>query len=113
MRHFTKEQRGAIEEIGFGSLLKINELDIRRDQCSQIADRFDLDTEQFNFNGTMVSMRIKEVAHILGLPSQRDEIMAPPKKHVPDLFEKFKWKGTNKITSSELRNYLEKNKTHG
>jgi hypothetical protein len=83
MRHFTKEQRGAIEEIGFGSLLKINELDIRHDQCSQIADRFDLDTEQFNFNGTMVPMRIEEVAHILGLPSQGDEMKAPPKNMYP------------------------------
>jgi hypothetical protein len=90
MRQFTKEQRDAVEKIGFGSLLKINELDIRRDQCSQIADKFDLDTEQFNFNGTMVPMHIEEVAHILGLPSEWDEIKAPPQKHVPVLFKKFK-----------------------
>jgi hypothetical protein len=71
---------GAIEQVGFGSLLKIKELDIRREQCKDIADSFDLDSNEFCIKGKKVKMTFKEAGHILGLPSQGEEISGPPKK---------------------------------
>uniref|UniRef100_K3ZLS7 Aminotransferase-like plant mobile domain-containing protein n=1 Tax=Setaria italica TaxID=4555 RepID=K3ZLS7_SETIT len=110
---FNQEQKDAVEKAGFGSLLKLKDIEIRRELCKEIADSFDLDKEEFNIQEKKVKISIKDVDHILGLPSQGDEIKEPPKKHVPGLFDKYTWNDSTKIHSSELREYLSKNKTYG
>ncbi|RCV04698.1 hypothetical protein SETIT_1G021800v2 [Setaria italica] len=92
---------------------KLKDIEIRRELCKEIADSFDLDKEEFNIQENKVKISIKDVEHILGLPSQGDEIKEPPKKHVPGLFDKYTWNDSTKIYSSELREYLSKNKTYG
>ncbi|RCV27089.1 hypothetical protein SETIT_5G296900v2 [Setaria italica] len=89
----NQEQKDAIEKAGFGSLLKLKDIEIRRELCKEIAYSFDLDKEEFNIQENKVKISIKDVEHILGFPSQGDEI----KEH----------------HSSELREYLSKNKTYG
>ncbi|RLM86945.1 hypothetical protein C2845_PM04G15890 [Panicum miliaceum] len=67
--------------------LLLKELEIRRDLCKDIAGCFDLDTEEFIINGKRLKLSMKDVQHILGLPSQGDEIKEPPQKHVLGLFQ--------------------------
>uniref|UniRef100_K3YNE8 Aminotransferase-like plant mobile domain-containing protein n=1 Tax=Setaria italica TaxID=4555 RepID=K3YNE8_SETIT len=88
---FNQEQKDAVEKAGFSSLLKLKDIEIRRELCKEIADSFDLDKEEFNIQ----------------------ENKEPPKKHVPGLFDKYTWNDCTKIHSSELREYLSKNKTYG
>ncbi|RCV30242.1 hypothetical protein SETIT_6G078500v2 [Setaria italica] len=93
MSVFNQEQKDVVEKAGSDSLLKLKEVEIRRKLCKEIADSFDLDTKEFN---------------IQGLPSQGD-----PKKHIPDLFDKYTWKDSTKINYLELREYFSKNKIYG
>ncbi|KAK8450714.1 hypothetical protein SEVIR_6G078733v4 [Setaria viridis] len=108
MSVFNQEQKDLVEKAGSDSLLKLKEVEIRRELCKEIADSFDLDTKEFNIQGNKVKICIKDVEHILGLPSQGDQ-----KKHVPDLFDKYTWKDSTKINYLELREYFSKNKTYG
>jgi hypothetical protein len=109
---FSPEQMGAIEQVGFGSLLKIKELDIRREQCKDIADSFDLDSNEFCIKGKKVKMTFKEAGHILGLPSQGEEIRGPPKKHVPELFNKYALKDSTAIYYTRMKDYFKDNESY-
>ena len=112
MNGFSPQQKHAVNEAGFGSLLKFKDLEIRRNLCKDIAKSFDIDTEEFNINGKILKLSMKDVHHILDLPAQGDEIKEPPQKHVPGLFEKFTWKDESKISSNSLREYFNSNKSH-
>jgi len=91
----------------------LKELEIRRDLCKDIADSFDIDTEEFIINGKRIKLSMKDVHHILGPPAQGDEIKEPPRKHVPGLFKKYTWKDESKISSNSLRDYFNSNNSHG
>ncbi|PUZ52545.1 hypothetical protein GQ55_6G279100 [Panicum hallii var. hallii] len=110
---FSQDQKDAITAAGFGSLLKLKELEIRRDLCKDIAGCFDLETEEFIINGKRLKLSMKDVQHILGLPSQGDKIKEPPQKHVPCLFQKYTWKDDTKISSKSLREFFNKNSSYG
>jgi len=83
MNGFSPQQKHAVNEAGFGSLLKFKDLEIRRDLCKDIAKSFDIDTEEFIINGKRIKLSMKDVHHILGPPAQGDGIKEPPRKHVP------------------------------
>jgi hypothetical protein len=62
-------------------LLKIKELEILCDLCKNLADKLELDTNKFNINGNEVKISFKDIEHILGPPSQGEEIKDPQKKN--------------------------------
>ncbi|CAN6181019.1 unnamed protein product [Urochloa humidicola] len=113
MSNFNDEQKNAITTVGFGSLLKLKELEIRRELCKEIADSFDMASEQFNIGGYNLTLCIEDVNNILDLPSQGDEIKHPPRRQVPNLFDKTKGTDSSKITSSDLKNYLKNDGSYG
>ncbi|CAL5070241.1 unnamed protein product [Urochloa decumbens] len=113
MSKFSEEQKNAITVAGFGSLLKLKELDIRRELCKEIADSFDLETEEFMIGGKRLKMCIEDVEHILDLPSKGDDIKHPPLRQMPSLFEKNKGKESNKIGTTILKDYLKDTSTYG
>ncbi|KAL6874078.1 hypothetical protein ACP4OV_014160 [Aristida adscensionis] len=110
MKEFTEMQQKAIKDAGFGDLLKLPLCDIRRNLCMELANSFDLETEEFNIGGNKVRMTIADVEHILGLPSTGDEIKKPPARHVTDLFHWYNWGKDNKISSASLMGYFRDNK---
>jgi hypothetical protein len=93
-------------------LLKIKKLEIRRDLCKEIADTFDLDTNEFNFKGNKVVLSFKDGEDILGLPSQGEEIRVVPKKHVPGLFNKYTWKDATAIYYTNMKDYFKDNESY-
>ncbi|KAL6838873.1 hypothetical protein ACP4OV_031309 [Aristida adscensionis] len=110
MKEFTETQQKAIKDAGFGDLLKLPLCDIRRNLCMELANSFDLETEEFKIGGNKVRMTIADVEHILGLPSTGDEIKKPPARHVTDLFHRYNWGKDNKISSASLMGYFRDNK---
>jgi len=70
MKNLTNEQRAAIQGVGFGSLLTLKELKIRRGLCKEIANTFDLETEEFKINGQRLNITIEDVDQILALPRE-------------------------------------------
>ncbi|KAF8650284.1 hypothetical protein HU200_063982 [Digitaria exilis] len=98
MNEFNDEQRGAVKDSGLGSLLKLNKLVIRRDLCKEIANTFDLETEEFDIGGKRVRMSMKESEHILSLPSEGDEIKEPPKSTLKEYFSNNKTSGEDFIS---------------
>ncbi|KAF8732781.1 hypothetical protein HU200_015119 [Digitaria exilis] len=84
MNYFSDEQKAAVEKAGLGALLTLKQIKIQRELCKQIADCFDLETGEFIFRGIRIKITMKEVEHILGLPSQGEEIKEPPKIHLKD-----------------------------
>lgn len=114
MIKFTEEQKEAVNDAGLGSLLNLKDLDIRHDLCKSIANTFDLETGEFYIRRNRFKLTIPEVYHILGLPSEGNEIYEPPKKHIPSLFAKHCSKDGNKaISVNSLKEYLNTNETHG
>lgn len=113
MKEFSDEQKGAVKDAGLGSLLRLQKLDIRRDLCKEVANRFDVETEEFTIGGKRIKISMKESDHILSLPSQGDELKEPPNRHVTSLFDKYAWKDGTNISFTRLTNYLSNNKTYG
>ncbi|KAF8687644.1 hypothetical protein HU200_042561 [Digitaria exilis] len=113
MNRFSDEQKTAVEKAGIGALLTLKQIKIQRELCKQIAYCFDLETGEFIFRGIRIKITMKEVEHILGLPSQGEEIKEPPKIHVPSLFHKYKCKEGSNITHKTLKDYLMSNETYG
>ncbi|KAL6620300.1 hypothetical protein ACP70R_035439 [Stipagrostis hirtigluma subsp. patula] len=113
LKSFSQEQKDAIEKAGFGSLLKLQKMGIARKLCKEIANTFDIKTEEFVIGERRIKMTVKDVDHILGLPSEGDEIQESQKKDVPHLFERYKGKG-NSIQLTVLKQYFSTNKEdHG
>jgi hypothetical protein len=57
-------------------------------------------------------MTFKEAGHILGLPSQGEEIRGPPKKHVPELFNKYALKDSTAIYYTRMKDYFKDNESY-
>ncbi|KAL6591972.1 hypothetical protein ACP70R_049664 [Stipagrostis hirtigluma subsp. patula] len=109
IKEFSPQQQQAIKDAGFGAMLKIPACNIRRSLCADIAKTFDLETEEFDIHGNKVKITIADVHHILGLPSEGDEIKEAPKRQVPELFHRYKWRNDNKISSVSLKDYFKDN----
>ncbi|TVU28394.1 hypothetical protein EJB05_19911 [Eragrostis curvula] len=105
---FDEPQKDAIEKVGFGSLLKLKPMSIRRTTVKQIVDCYDARTGLFDIAGIKIEMTFKDVVHILDLPSTGPEITGPPNINVPELFEGYKWQGKKHIDSAHLKEYLSK-----
>jgi hypothetical protein len=108
MQNFTTQQQAAIPAIGFGNLLKLKELRIKRNICKEIADAYDLEREEFDINENRVKITLQDVHHILWLPHKGDEITELPKRKVVRLFQKFNWKESDCIALLTLKKELKK-----
>nr|BAD62296.1 Epstein-Barr virus EBNA-1-like protein [Oryza sativa Japonica Group] len=82
----SPRQKEAIEDSGFGNLLKINKIYIDRNLCNAITRSYDKEKKAFTINGTFVMMTLDDVDCLLGLPSKGEEIFEAPKINKPELF---------------------------
>uniref|UniRef100_A0A0E0HPI5 Ubiquitin-like protease family profile domain-containing protein n=1 Tax=Oryza nivara TaxID=4536 RepID=A0A0E0HPI5_ORYNI len=85
----SPRQKEAIEDSGFGNLLKINKIYIDRNLCNAITRSYDKEKKAFTINGTFVMMTLDDVDCLLGLPSKGEEIFEAPKINKPELFNLY------------------------
>ena len=93
-----------------GDMLVIPRMNIRRKLCQQIAQRFDPQTDSFDFGGKPVQMQVEEVQHLMGLPAIGKEFIPIQRDDLAELYEELKDPEENKITLKWLVHLIKNSK---
>ncbi|KAL0012809.1 hypothetical protein SO802_007917 [Lithocarpus litseifolius] len=67
-------QKSVIQELGFGSLLDLKEINLDRDLCKWLIDHFDQNTCALDICGKRLSISTQDVEYILGIKSNGVDI---------------------------------------
>ncbi|TVU24504.1 hypothetical protein EJB05_26946, partial [Eragrostis curvula] len=115
-----KESKGhvqAIESIGFGGLLQMPSISLRKNMLKDIADVYDISNRGFKLCGQIVRFPVEDVHNILGLEISGNDVMQyiNEKMKIEDetvrseLFQRFASEN-NKLELQGLENMLHKDR---
>ncbi|XP_076940624.1 uncharacterized protein LOC143609873 [Bidens hawaiensis] len=90
MKRFTPEQREAVKEIGFGSLLDLKCRTLRRSLCLWLLERFNTIRRSLEICGKRIPLSPRDVELVMGLPATgREVVNSGPDDLVADLRLKY------------------------
>ncbi|XP_076946320.1 uncharacterized protein LOC143617738 [Bidens hawaiensis] len=90
MKRFTPEQKEAVKDIGFGSLLDLKCRTLRRSLCLWLLERFNTIRRSLEICGKRIPLSPRDVELVMGLPATgRDVVNSGPDDLVADLRLKY------------------------
>ncbi|TVU13651.1 hypothetical protein EJB05_37071, partial [Eragrostis curvula] len=112
----SKEHVQAIESIGFGGLLQMPSISLRKNMLKDIADVYDISNRGFKLCGQIVRFPVEDVHNILGLEISGNDVMQYINKTMKsedetvrsELFQRFAT--NNKLELQGLENMLHKDR---
>lgn len=110
------DQLSAVREIGFGSLLNIQSLDLDLEVVSWLVDNFNFEENTLDVHGCSVKVTAEDVEHVIGLASKGTSIDALEKGWYVDqlLEEELNIKVTDEeVVMSSIKKSLLMMKSHG
>jgi hypothetical protein len=113
IKGLSEAHKHAIKKIGFGGMLHMKEITLRRTMLSKLVGRYNMETQKFLLGGTQLPMTLADVYHIMGLRIDGNEIVVHDNIKInKELFYAYKGQssGENYITLKALEQSIAKSK---